>query len=306
MNLFKRIVSWVLRNLFTAKSKVNPDKFHSEDPIEFYIRNGKKPWSLGYYEFRQQFIKSFIYDLETLKNFQTNQKLGNLHGQFLDERTVEIPWVVSRIRPSFSRLLDAGSALNFGFVLEHPNLVSKNVTICTLEPEGESTKRSNVSYVYSDLRDLYFKDETFDCITCISTLEHIGMDNSMYTNDARFRESSEKDFLLALKEIKRVLKTGGTLLLSVPFGAYENHGYYQQFSSEMIDLIIQKFQPKECLETYFSYTESGWEFSSKEKTKMAKAFNIHKSKYFDKSSTMDYDPDMASCSRAIAALELVK
>lgn len=279
---------------------------NSINPIEEYFKNGRKPWSFGYWEYRQSYIKSILDDVKKLTGFKDNLLLEREHGLYLDERTVEIPWVISRIDSSFKEILDAGSALNFNFVLNHPNMNDKKITICTLEPEGESTKSANISYVYGDLRNLYFKDETFDCITCISTLEHIGMDNSMYTNDSKFKENAEKDFLIALMELKRILKKGGTLFLTVPFGIYENHGYYQQFSSEMIESVIKKFQAKKCTEIYFSYTMSGWEISTKEKTKSAKAFNIHKSKYFDKNSTMDFDPDMASCSRAIAALELIK
>jgi ubiquinone/menaquinone biosynthesis C-methylase UbiE len=46
-------------------------------------------------------------------------------------------------------------------------------------------KQNNISYVYGDLRNTILKDQCFDEIVCISTLEHIGMDNTMlYTKDS--------------------------------------------------------------------------------------------------------------------------
>lgn len=64
-----------------------------------------------------------------------------------------------------------------------------------------------------DAREMMFQDGTFDIVTCISTLEHIG-----FIPDSKISEEIDKDGdFKAIQEIKRVLKKGGKLILSVPF-----------------------------------------------------------------------------------------
>ena len=77
-------------------------------------------------------------------------------------------------------LLDAGSVLNHDFILSHPGLMSKKITIMTLAPEDHSFWNMGINYVYGDLRHTYFRDEYFDFVVCISTLEHIGLDNQRF------------------------------------------------------------------------------------------------------------------------------
>ena len=52
------------------------------------------------------------------------------------------------------------------------------------------------------------------------------MDNSMYAGDSDLgRRGNPTEFLLAVGELKRVLKPGGKLCITFPFGRYENHGW---------------------------------------------------------------------------------
>ena len=85
--------------------------------------------------------------------------------------------------------------------------------------------RPNVSYVFEDLRETCYRDAYFNWIVCISTLEHVGLDNTrFYTSDLRRKEVSPGDHLRVASELRRVLRPGGVLYLSVPFGLSRNHG----------------------------------------------------------------------------------
>jgi len=144
-----------------------------------YLKSDRRPWREGYDEYREQRLIEVVNDDAMLAAFAENRPLPQGYGYRLDARIIEIPWVLSRMREGGNRFLDAGSALNYEFVLTSPSLKDKQATIVTLAPEGQAFWQLGVSYVFGDLRDLDFRDERFDSIACISTIEHIGMDNTM-------------------------------------------------------------------------------------------------------------------------------
>ena len=63
------------------------------------------------------------------------------------------------------------------------------------------------------IRKTDYPDNYFDAISCISTLEHIGVAGRYGSDDDP--EGDAK----TMHEIKRILKPGGILLTSLPYGA---------------------------------------------------------------------------------------
>ena len=272
-----------------------------------YLKSDRRPWREGYYEYREQRLSEAVNDEALLNLFAENQPLPQGYGYRLDARIIEIPWVLSRGGKSSGRFLDAGSALNYDFVLISPALKDKQTTIVTLAPEGQAFWQLGVSYVFGDLRDLDFRDERFDSVACISTIEHIGMDNTMYAEDLEVaRRSDPGEFVLAVKELRRVLKKGGSLFISFPFGRYENHGWFQQFDAALVDTLVAAFAPSRHQEAIFQYHPDGWQRSNREACKDCEFFDVHTSKYADPNSTIEYPSDYPAGERAVACLELVK
>jgi hypothetical protein len=253
-----------------------------------------KPWTKGYLEHRQREITRVLHTGE----FQP-EKLPAGYGFRLDERIIEYPWLFSRLPPGPGWLLDAGSILNFDFVLEHAALQSKRLHICTLAPETECFWQKGISYVFDDLRKLPYREAMFDWVVCLSTLEHVGMDNTMlYTSDLSKREGQSQDYLVALRELKRVLKTGGAAYFSMPFGKAANLGWYQVFDQRMIESVVSAFEPAGNSLSYFQYHSDGWRSSSAQEAANATVFDIHHAN--------GYDPDFAAAARAVCCLELKK
>jgi SAM-dependent methyltransferase len=282
-------------------------EFMDRRALNNYLKSDRRPWRYGYSVYRNKYLADVIRDASILETFHQTRALPAGYGFRLDARVVEIPWVLGHVEKRTGRLLDAGSSLNFDFVLMSSSLANKKVTIVTLAPEATCFWRLCVSYVFGDLRILDFRDEWFDTIACISTIEHVGMDNRMYSGAADLaRRGEPRDFILAVKELKRVLKPGGVLYMTFPFGEYENHGWFQQFDSELVDMLVEGFSPGHFNETVFRYEPEGWKLSDRASCAHCQFFDVHISKYFDPNSTIEYPSDYPAGERAVACLELFK
>lgn len=259
-----------------------------------YRVRGRRPWSRGYTVHRARAIEAVL----TRGDFDPG-RLPPGYGERLDERVVEYGWLFSRLPRGPGALLDAGSVLNFDYILDQPALVEKKLTISTLAPEPFCFFERGISYVYEDLRRSGFRDGLFDFVVSLSTVEHIGLDNAMlYSADAGHRENRPDTYLDAIREFARVLRPGGKLLLSVPFGQHGNHGWFQVFDAAMVDALIAAFAPVERREWIFRYLPEGWVASNREDAADATYFDIHVRK--------DFDPDFAAASRAVVCLELTR
>jgi Methyltransferase domain len=259
-----------------------------------FIKGGMKPWARGYIEYKNSEIARVLRE----GGFAAD-RLPSGYGFRLDERIVEYPWFFSRLLAGPGRLLDAGSTLNSRTLLDHPKLQDKQLQICTLAPEDECFWERGISYLFDDLRKLPYRDGWFDQIVCLSTLEHVGMDNTLlYTGDAGKKEAQLRDYLLAVAELKRVLKPGGTLYASVPFGRAANHGWFQIFDQAKIEELTRAFAPDASVIEYFRYHPEGWRNSSAADAATATHFDFHHAK--------GYDADFAASARAVCCLTLEK
>jgi SAM-dependent methyltransferase len=211
-----------------------------------------------------------------LKSPLTSQQLPHGYGRWLDERVVEYPWMISQLSETSEDLLDAGSTLNHHLILSHPKLHNKQITIMTLAPEAECFWKQRISYVFGDLRNMYFRDSSFSWIVCLSVLEHVGLDSRMYDPARSNTERDPDAYLAAVHEFRRVLKPGGSCLISVPFGKYQLRSWLQVFDSVMLDRIVATFGPAEQDQTFFRYNSSdGWQRCSREEAADAPYFDLH-------------------------------
>lgn len=260
-----------------------------------YYLNNKKPWSLGYFAYREELISKRI-------NGNSKNPLPRGYGFGCDERVVEYPWILSSIPKNAKYLLDAGSILNYRFILESKQLKGKDVLISNLNPESEHHNDKSVSYLYGhfgDLRNNIIKNNIFDIIVCGSVLEHIGMDNSfIYKNDKEFNESKRDDYLEVIKEFNRILKKNGTCLITVPFGKYQDLGWLQVFDNKMINKIIKTFGKSLSKVTYFKYSDIGWQISNQD--------DCRDSRYFDVHNDHNFQRNKLAAAESVACIKITK
>lgn len=144
-----------------------------------------------------------------------------LHGpSATDERVVEVPWVLARLR--------GRRALEVGYAFAEPPYLAALVRAGFDELTGVDLAEADVpgmTTVRADVRELPFEARSFDLVLCVSTLEHVGADNTGYGLEA---EDDAESRLAALRELRRVLAADGRLLITVPCGEPGDYGWFRQ------------------------------------------------------------------------------
>jgi SAM-dependent methyltransferase len=178
-------------------------------------------------------------------------------GHRLPERVVEILLARRTYRPGL-RVLDIGHAN----IMEcHRRLLAslprpRHLTGIDIADPVYETGRYYERSLKGDMASSGLPDSSFDLIWCISTLEHIGMDNSGYTP---VFTTGEHRAAQAVREMVRLLAPGGTLLLTVPFGRYEDFGWYINYDAVRWKAVLDPIRKSAAVhELYFRHGPDGW------------------------------------------------
>ena len=137
-----------------------------------------------------------------------------------DERVIELPWVLAR--------LQGGRALEVGYAFAEAPYLAALLQAGFDELTGVDLAEADVpgmATIRADVRELPFDKGTFDLALCVSTLEHVGADNSGYGLEV---EKDADSRLTALRELRRVLAPSGRLLITVPCGEPGDYGWFWQ------------------------------------------------------------------------------
>jgi ubiquinone/menaquinone biosynthesis C-methylase UbiE len=135
--------------------------------------------------------------------FETLSLLGRHPG-----RTVEYGFAVDNMAVTTRNLLDVGSA-GSSFPLQ---MAKRGFKVTAVDVRPHRQTHENLNFIQADITKLPFPAEFFDTITCISTIEHLGL--SAY-GDPRHDNADES----AIIEFKRVLVSQGRLILTTPYSS---------------------------------------------------------------------------------------
>ena len=274
--------------------------------LAWFALRGRVPYARGYDLYKDRLLAAVLADEAFLDRVRRGEPLPPRYGVGIDERCVEYPWALGHLRGGRGRLLDAGSVLNHDFVIAHPAVAAHEVHVLTLAPEASCFWRRGVSYLFGDLRDNPIRDAYYDAVVSLSTLEHVGCDNTTYSGHAAHQEHRPTDYRLAMRELARVMRPGAALLLSVPYGRHAHHGWLQVFDAEMLADAIAAFGPaRACAVTYFRYAADGWSVADADAVADA-TFTEYMARLDDRPRWVRAEPDRAAAARAVACVRLVK
>jgi O-antigen chain-terminating methyltransferase len=177
---------------------------------------------------------------------------GPLYGYGDSERCVEIPWVLSRYRGE-TRVLDVGHVhaepryLQARDGLRIPFLVGLDLA---------ARPQPGIRGVAGDVLAAPFRPGVFDLIFAVSVIEHIGRDNSVYcAGGTGTREAGDLDAGARLADL---LRPGGRLLITVPFGRCEDHGWFVQYDQQRIRALVEATRCELVVAEFYAYGLSGW------------------------------------------------
>ena len=179
-------------------------------------------------------------------------------GRNLPERVIEMLYARLSYRPSL-RVLDVGCANAMESHLKMVERLEKPRSIVGIDisPPMRQTLQVYDDFINANIVSSGIAAESFDLIWCISALEHFGMDNTTYTD--RFELSQNMD-AQAVREMTRLLAVGGRLLITVPYGRYENHGWFRNYDAEHLKgLLLQVERSTVVDSSFFRHTHAdGW------------------------------------------------
>ena len=154
--------------------------------------------------------------------------------------------VLAETRPS--KHIDISSSIYF------PAIVSAFVPMDYYEYRPTDIFLSNLTTKHADLLELPFGTETVESLSCLHTIEHIGL--------GRYNDVLDPDGdLKSIAELKRVIRKGGNLLIAVPIGQSEllfnaHRIYsYDQITSYFSDLRLVRYDliPDDAYKTGMIY-----------------------------------------------------
>lgn len=276
------------------------------DPVDLYFQMGCPPWSNGYCIYKERSIRKALADSEMMALFHADQRLPDGYGYAVDERIVEYPWLLANLPEGDLSLFDAGAALNHEFVVAHPKMANKKLTIMTLSPEDQCYWQHGVSYLYGDLCAIPLQGELFDAVVSISTLEHIGFDNTLFSSAGDVQTVDEKAYLQCLGELHRILKRGGTLHLTVPYGTAADAQTFKIFNAQRL-AELKSAWPGICQsEIFYRYHASGWQVCDQAACEDAEYVDWFMRLPEDRPAEFPRQKDGALAARAVSMLVLKK
>lgn len=164
---------------------------------------------------------------------------------WINERVIEYPWVYKNI-PDLEncRVLDVGA--KEGLPVTDMLLEKDNIVYALDINASGSYQKGNLIIEKGDIISTSFEENFFDAVIAVSTLEHIGV-------AGRYGISGEDELgdLKAMREIFRILKPGGKVLVTVPYGMGRSLPLNRLYNAERINGIFNDFEIIKS--TYFRF-----------------------------------------------------
>lgn len=142
-------------------------------------------------------------------------------------------WIIKELSkiPKGLKLLDAGAGeAKYKKFCKHLNYVSQDIAIYDGKGNSQGIQKNTRDYneldIVSDIYNIPVKDNSFDVVLCTEVLEHLS------------------DPINVFKELNRIMKKNGVLLLTAPFNSlvhYAPFHYSTGFTSYFYNFHLPRF-----------------------------------------------------------------
>lgn len=159
----------------------------------------------------------------------------------VNERVVETPFVISNIADEDERVLDIGCCESV-LPVELAHLGHK---VWAVDQRNYPLVHPNLTFLQADVCSTGLPSGFFDAAISLSTIEHIGIG---FYGDPEHESGDVK----AIKELWRVLKPGGKLVLTAPYGVACD-GWQRVYDSKRLAVLLSGFTVRKI--RYFKKNE---------------------------------------------------
>lgn len=184
------------------------------------------------------------------------------------ERVIEIPWALSCVGDA-ERVLDVGNAYSEGRwyqPLKDLNIKELwGVDATQLPARHKAFGKIYHKQIIADMRypcqELPY--DYFDVILCVSTIEHIGFNNSMYFAEGENFKLDGLGDVTALANMMSYLKPGGRMVITAPYGKWD--GSIKGFRHYDRPRFKSLYKPYTLVEyNLFQFNGKGWRNATEE------------------------------------------
>jgi hypothetical protein len=167
------------------------------------------------------------------------------------ERCIEIPWAMSCYQGE-------QKALDVGYANAEERYLKEILSLQIPQLYGLDRIKKDVAGIIpavADIRQTGFPEGFFDLVFCISTIEHIGRDNTIYFQEGNPIDDSG-DFK-AIRELSRITRNKGHIALTVPYGKFHDYGWFIHYDEMRLMKLIEASGCDVLRQDFFIYRD-GW------------------------------------------------
>ncbi|MEK6951699.1 MAG: class I SAM-dependent methyltransferase, partial [Nanoarchaeota archaeon] len=175
------------------------------------------------------------------------------------ERIIERPFALNHLPNVKSRVLEIGCADSI-LPLE---MASLGHQVTGLDIKKYPFTHPNFTLQRGDITKIQIQKNYYDVVTCISTLEHMGLEYALGEKPEVEDKRKDKE---CIKIIFDCLKDDGKLILTTPFGKSQVKPEGRVYSQEDIEELFRDF----VIEEQKYYVKEGKNWIKKEKDEITK------------------------------------
>jgi SAM-dependent methyltransferase len=192
---------------------------------------------------KDKFLENFNEDLLYFRSVKSNRFLINDNDLFpcLNDNTAYTPFDAHYVyHPAWAarvlKVINPSKHIDISSTLHFCSIISAFYKTEFYDYRPAKLNLSDLTSLEIDLNNLKFESNSVESISCMHTIEHIGL--------GRYGDKLDPDGdLKAIKELQRVTKIGGHLLIVVPVGKPRiQFNAHRIYSFEMINSLFENFE----------------------------------------------------------------